>query len=297
MKKFWDESCNMGEKMGKGMKRYLSLGLILMGLLSGCHSPGESTKNTTGSVALVQETEGASSQITDTLSYYYDSFRMESTVTFPQDSSVTKDSTIYIASFPHFENKTVQAFVLRSQVASDTLTLQKAAETFINEYERFQESFPFPRSWNSETSTKVLQITNSYIGLQTDHYNYTGGAHGIYNTHYTHFWVPDQIELSFPELVDTSRLGGLLTIAEQHFWAQEEEKDQELSMDLYFFDNNQFFLPENIAFEQDSLLFLYNIYEIKPYVYGQTELRLPYAEILPFLTEKARHIIKIIKEK
>lgn len=282
--------------MGKGMKMSLSLGLILMGLWSGCQSPGENAENT-GSAALVQDIEGATPQPADTLGYYYDSFRMESTITFSLDSPATKDSTVYIANFPHFENKAIQAFVLRSQVASDTLTLQKAAETFINEYERFQQSFPFPRTWNSETGTKVLQITNSYIGLQTDHYNYTGGAHGIYSTHYTHFWIPDQTELSFPELVDTSRLAELLPIAERYFWALEEEKDQELSMDLYFFDNNQFFLPENIAFEQDSLLFLYNIYEIKPYVYGQTELRLPYTEILPFLSEKARSIIKNIKEK
>ena len=282
--------------MGKGVKMSLSLGLILMGLWSGCQSPRESAENT-HSGNLAQETDGTAPQVADTLSYYYDSFRMESTITFSPDSSTTKDSTVYIANFPHFDNKSIQAFVLRSQVGSDTLTLQKAAETFINEYERFQESFPFPRSWNSETSTKVLQIINPYIGLQTDHYNYTGGAHGIYNTHYTHFWVPDQIELSFPELVDTGRLAELLPIAERHFWKQEEEKDQGLSMDLYFFDNNQFFLPENVAFEQDSLLFLYNIYEIKPYVYGQTELRLPYAEILPFLTEKARYIIKKIKEK
>lgn len=282
--------------MGNGLKMGTCCGMLLLGLSFGCQSP-ESGSNPQETGALVPENEKYAPQSTDTLSYFYESFRLETTFTFPEDTSASKDSTVYSANFPHFENKAIQAFVMKSQLGSDSISLQKAAETFIDEYERFQQSFPFPRPWNHETNTKVLQISGSYIGLQTDHYNYTGGAHGNYNTLFTHFWIPDKKELDYPELIDTSRLMELLPIAEHYFWIQEKEKDQGLSLDLYFFDNDQFYLPKNLAFERDSLLFLYNIYEIKPYVYGQTELRLPYSAISPFLTEKARAIIKKIKEK
>lgn len=282
--------------------RIMVLGCLLLGSgwMLGCQSPAGQSGESPLADRRGKSGEASTTikQQEDTLHYEYRTFRLTSTFGFPEDTlKEASDSTLYLANYPAFENETLQAFVMKSQLGTDTSSFQKAAQTFINEYDQFQATFPLPRPWHHETTTKVIQITGTYLGLQTDHYQYMGGAHGNYNTLFTHFWVPEQRELAYPDLIDTSQLKTLLPIAEQYFWAQEKERDQELSLDLYFFDNDQFYLPENIAFERDSVLFLYNIYEIKPYVYGQTELRIPYAEISPFLTEKARTLIKKIKEK
>ena len=41
---------------------------------------------------------------------------------------------------------------------------------------------------------------------------------------------------------------------------------------------------------------MYNIYEIKPYVSGHTELTIPYADLENMLTTKAKTIIAEIKK-
>ncbi len=285
----------MNNFLGEGIRRLMGI-LIGVGLLIGCQSSGTRSDGQSTGVSDAPASRLMESGTSDTPAYFYDSFHLGSSLSFP-DSLNNKDTTQYIARFPYFENGAIQAFVLKSQLGSDSLNLRLAAETFIREYEAFQVSFPFPRPWNHETSSKVQQITGSYIGLQTDHYNYTGGAHGNYNTLFTHFWLPENLELEYGDLIDTSQINALLPVAEQYFWTLEKQRNPELSPDLYFFEDNRFYLPENIAFERDSLLFLYNIYEIKPYVFGQTELRVPYKEINRFLTGKARAIIQEIKKK
>ena len=169
--------------------------------------------------------------------------------------------------------------------------LNLVARQFIGEYEAFQDSFTYPRQWNSETNTQVSNMTSIYLSLQTDHYSYTGGAHGMYWTMFTHYWLPENKELHLGDLVDSTQMQDLLTMAEAQFWAQEAQNGEEMSPDFYFFEDEQFYLPDNLNFERDSLLFLYNIYEIKPYVFGTTELRIPYTDIQPFLSEKAKAII------
>ena len=47
----------------------------------------------------------------------------------------------------------------------------------------------------------------------------------------------------------------------------------------YFFENGKFNLPENFYISNKGLVFLYNPYEIKPYVAGTTELVIPFANL------------------
>lgn len=43
------------------------------------------------------------------------------------------------------------------------------------------------------------------------------------------------------------------------------------------------YISGNIALEQDSILFLYNVYEIAPYMFGSYPIRLGYDELRPYL--------------
>lgn len=226
----------------------------------------------------------------DTPKYVYEDFHLKSDFSYPDSVEIT-DTTRYVARYPSFDDQQLQAFVNRAQLGADTANLNLVARQFIGEYEAFQDSFTYPRQWNSETNTQVSNMTSIYLSLQTDHYSYTGGAHGMYWTMFTHYWLPENKELHLGDLVDSTRMQDLLTMAEAHFWAQEAQNGEEMSPDFYFFEDEQFYLPDNLNFERDSLLFLYNIYEIKPYVFGTTELRIPYTDIQPFLSEKAKAII------
>jgi hypothetical protein len=46
-----------------------------------------------------------------------------------------------------------------------------------------------------------------------------------------------------------------------------------------FFFGKDFVLPENIGYNEEGLLLLYNTYEIASYAMGITEFTIPYSEI------------------
>lgn len=229
----------------------------------------------------------------DTLGYVYDQYLLKSALAFA-DSLQMEDSTYFQLDFPRFEDAQVQEFISLVQLGTDTTDIYAAAKQFISEYESYQITMPYPRVWTYETSTRVDHMSPLYLGLKSEHYSYTGGAHGLYAFWYSHYWLPTRAVLHFGDLIDTTRMNELLPVAEKHFWAQERVNHPDMEPELYFFNEQKFHLPDNIHFERDSVLFLYNIYEIKPYVYGHTEFRMPLSDIEPFLSDKAKRIVREI---
>jgi len=232
---------------------------------------------------------------TDTLAYEYEHYTLYSDHVVKTNE--TTDTTFYAVSYPSFKDSMANRFVLKTLLGSDTATVKGAAQTFVSEFDRFFLSDAFPRIWTSESNAKVHHITPTYLGLVIDVYTYTGGAHGNYATVFAHYDLANQVPLTLDDIVTKPFRNELTAVAERYFRKQENlSVDQPLD-DRYFFDEGHFHIPDNFALESDSLLFLYNIYEIKPYVDGQTELRVPYSEIDRLLTDRAKRIISEITNK
>ncbi|SEL87068.1 DUF3298 and DUF4163 domain-containing protein [Parapedobacter koreensis] len=251
--------------------------IVVATLLGACQSNTETQESTGNKVAL------------DTLEYNDEDYVRYSDNLVK--TSETTDTTYFAVSYPKFQDTVVNRFVLSALLGSDTATVAGAAQTFIKEFDDFHQSDPFPRIWTSESHAKVYRITPSYLELVIDASTYTGGAHGNYATVFVHYDLTDQSVLVLDDIVARAFRNELTAIAERYFREQENlAVDQSLD-DQYFFDQGRFSIPDNFALERDSMLFLYNIYEIKPYVEGQTELRVPYSEIERLLTDRAKRII------
>lgn len=235
-----------------------------------------------------QDTTGTAIE-TDTLAYVYEDYIKYSKNLI--QTSETTDTAFFAASYPVFEDSTANRFVSAALLGNDTSTVEDAARTFIGEFDRFYASDPYPRVWTSESHAKVYSITPNYLGLAIFASSYTGGAHGNYATIFKHYDLQTNEPLRFDDVVTPPFQNELTAVAERYFRDQENlGVDQPLD-DAYFFDDGRFSLPDNFALEPDSLLFLYTIYEIKPYVDGETKLRVPYADIERLLTERAKQII------
>ncbi|MEC3879851.1 DUF3298 and DUF4163 domain-containing protein [Parapedobacter sp. 10938] len=225
----------------------------------------------------------------DTLTYTYEDYIKYSKNLIK--TSETTDTTFYAASYPVFHDSAANRFVRTALLGSDTTTVEEAASTFIGEFDRFYASDPFPRVWTSESHAKVYSNTPSYLALAIHASSYTGGAHGNYATLFKHYDLQANEWLTLDDIVTPSFQNELTAVGERYFRTQENlGLDQPLE-DAYFFDDGQFSLPDNFALEPDSMLFLYTIYEIKPYVYGETELRIPYTDIERLLTDRSKRII------
>lgn len=225
----------------------------------------------------------------DTLAYEYKDYLKYSDNLIR--TSETTDTTFFAVSYPVFQDSAVNRFVQTELLGSDTATVEKSAQTFIGEFDNFYQSDPFPRVWTSESHAKVYRITPSYLSLVIDASSYTGGAHGNYATIFKHYDVPNDESLTLDDIVTKPFQNELTAVAERYFREQENLGIDQPLEDHYFFDQGRFSIPANFALERDSMLFLYNIYEIKPYVNGQTKLRVPYAEVARLLTDRAKRII------
>ncbi len=225
----------------------------------------------------------------DTLAYKYKDYLKYSDNLVK--TSETTDTTFFAVSYPVFQDTAVNRFVQTELLGSDTATVEKSAQTFVEEFDNFYRSDPFPRVWTSESHAKVYRLTPSYLALAINAYSYTGGAHGNYATVFKHYDVSNDESLTFDDIVDKPFQNELTAVAERYFRKQEHLGIDQSLEDQYFFDQGRFHLPDNFALERDSMLFLYNIYEIKPYVNGQTELRVPYSEIERLLTDRGKRIV------
>jgi len=225
----------------------------------------------------------------DTLVYEYKDY-----IKYSQhiiQTSETTDTSFFSVSYPEFRDSAVNRFVMTSLLGNDTATVEASAQAFIGDFDQFWQSDPYPRVWTSQSHAKVYRITPSYLALSIDAYSYTGGAHGNYATVFRHYDLLHNVPLTMNDIVTEPYQNELAAVAERYFRKQENLSVNEPLEEKYFFEGGQFSLPENFALERDSMLFLYNIYEIKPYVDGQTELRVPYSEFNRLLTDRAKRIV------
>lgn len=277
---------NNGVRRSTKMNKEVYVGMMVAVLLlcASCQSTQTSTQ---------EEQANGTDTLQDTLTYSYKTYviHSDSIVETPD----TKDTTFYKVSYPVFHDREFNDFVLNTLIGEEKKSILEAGENFISEFENFHLSDEYPRVWLYDGDIKVQDITPSYFCLRYTRYSYTGGAHGDYATRFIHFDVEKKETLTLTDFVDETEQIALTATAE-HIFRQSEGLSADSDLDDYFFDDGKFSITDNFALEKDSLLLLYNIYEIKPYVDGETELRIPYDEIGHLFTEKGKHILSEIRK-
>ena len=259
------------------MTRIIAYGISAGIALSACQSNTRDQDTTGSDIA------------SDTLTYVYEDYIKYSENLIK--TSETTDTAFFAASYPVFDDSAANRFVRTALLGNDTATVEQAASVFVGEFDRFYSSDPFPRVWTSDSHAKVFSNTPTYLALAIHASSYTGGAHGNYATIFKHYDLQTDERLTFDDMVAPSFQNELTAVAERYFRIQEGLGVNQSLEDDYFFDNGRFSLPDNFALEPDSILFLYTIYEINPYVYGETELRVPYTDIDRLLSDRAKRVI------
>lgn len=235
----------------------------------------------------IEKKEGAEITLA---SYHEKTFRIKSNK--PLEAN---DTTYFYMAYPIFSDSTINHYVFKNVVVdSGKTSVEDMGKAFITDYDKFYEEVEYKRAWYEEKEVSVIMQTGDYIGFQTRYESYTGGAHGIHYILYNNYDVHQNKEIKIKDLVND--YSGLTQVAEDFFRKQEGiSKSHSLSED-YFFDEGVFSLPTNFTLKKDSILFLYNVYEIKPYVSGITELLIPYKAFQDLLTLDAKAILAEIKK-
>jgi len=163
-----------------------------------------------------------------------------------------------------------------SEEDSDITTLEEGISRFDTEYEKFKSDFEESKLiWEATFDGEVMYLSSEIISIAISSYTNTGGAHGnSVITFYNFDSISGEI-LENSEII--SNLDAFTTIAEQHFIVDVKMEEAE-SIDDYFF-GEPFHLPENIGYNEEGLVLLYNTYEVASYAMGITEFTIPFEEI------------------
>lgn len=131
--------------------------------------------------------------------------------------------------------------------------------------------------WSMEIGFQIDEY-KSYVTLEYSGWNYTGGAHGNF---WDSFYLFDKSTGSILNLLDfVSDVEILEQIALPYFRAQNEVPEG-MTLEEYgfWFEGDQLKLNENFYFTKDSIVFVFNIYEIAPYAGGAVELKVPLSDL------------------
>lgn len=146
-------------------------------------------------------------------------------------------------------------------------------QVYMNDFSEFNQA-DFPLTYQYDLKILVAFYNEKFVTLKNDNYDYMGGAHGNYSTLYYVINAENGKLLSINDLVsDTIKLQ---EIAKQQFYKLKNiDANKPINDQGYWFEKNAFSLNNNFGLLKDTLIFIYNPYEITNYAEGQTELKIP----------------------
>lgn len=209
-------------------------------------------------------------------------------VNFTETNALYEDNAIIELNIPKAEgastksqsiNKTIENHIANMLVfleePSDTLKLDYAIKTFDTEYKSFKDGFgESAMVWDASFDGEVTYQSSELISIAINSYINSGGAHGNLNVTFFNFDASGTL-LSFDDLFTNKE--GLTKVVKTYF--EEETKGIEVN---YFF-GELFSLPANIGFNDEGVIFFYNVYEIASYADGITEFTVPFEAIDEYL--------------
>ncbi len=210
-------------------------------------------------------------------------------VSFTETNVLYQDNAIIELNIPKAEGTSIPAKainkVIENHIAnmlvfleepSDTLKLDYAVKTFDTEYTSFKDGFgESAMVWDASFDGEVTYQSPMLISIAINSYVNSGGAHGNLNVTFFNFDTSTGKLLEFDDLFIDKE--GLLEVVKTYF--DEETKGSEVD---YFF-GEPFSFPANIGFNDEGVIFFYNVYEIASYADGITEFTVPFEAIESYL--------------
>jgi hypothetical protein len=102
--------------------------------------------------------------------------------------------------------------------------------------------------------------------ISSNQYVFMGGAHGSNTLHFYNIDTKDKRLLHLTDVMDTEGL-------KQMIWEKLDNKDQ------LFVDENSIYVPKNFYIKGRKIYFVYNVYEIAPYVMGSISVEFDFSEL------------------
>ncbi len=122
--------------------------------------------------------------------------------------------------------------------------------------------FPF----NKDRLMDVEYNNNGLLVISSNEYTFMGGAHGNNTLKFYNIDTKHNKLITLSDIMDTKGLAALI-------WEKLPDKDQ------LFVDKQSVYVPKNFFVKGRRIYFVYNVYEIAPYVVGSISVNFDFSEI------------------
>lgn len=190
-------------------------------------------------------------------------------------------------------NAHIAGFILDSEKPiKEFPNIQKQAEKLFNEYDEAYREYSRTSTWLVDKNIKIVSKVGSLICLEFTESSYKGGAHPNSYTFYKTFDLIDGREVSMYELIDSTQIAALNTLRLDVLKEQKDdilpgENWKEFMFDEAFEENGEFYTNKNLRIGKDTFSFYYNSYDIAPYAFGPTDLKISIDQVKPYLLKKS----------
>lgn len=181
-----------------------------------------------------------------------------------------------VISLLHFDDE--------SEITDINSVIKSFGKGFLDLQERYEDE---TTPWEAKIDSKITFEDSHILTIVLDAYIFTGGAHGYTSKRFLNFDKVKGAELENWQLFKDSI--AFRNLAERKFRAKENiPQDKPINYTGFMFEQDSFYLPENIGFTEKGMKLLYNQYEVSTFAEGTIELVLPYQEVQKFLKLKVK---------
>jgi len=167
------------------------------------------------------------------------------------------------------------------QEEDDIKTLEALVQRFMDNYEASAKEFPeYNIPWEASVEGKLVNKTPEVISIEYKLALFTGGAHGYTSITFLNFDPETGDILSNDEIFNPE----FKAYAEKLFREKNDiPEDGSINSTGFFFENDQFQLPQNIGILKNKIILRYNAYEVASYSEGGIQLDIPMEEVQNYI--------------
>ncbi|MEZ4857493.1 MAG: DUF4163 domain-containing protein [Flavobacteriaceae bacterium] len=227
------------------------------------------------------------------LNYSLESFS-ESDLDICQNEPCSKLDIEYVKVIGNTEittiiNTQIEAYIIQTLFLGEdknpsAKTVKEAASQFILAYRDHKNQFEYEVPYEAAIEVSKTFENKTLLCLQLYSYLYTGGAHGFGSTIFKNFDLETGDEISVKNLF--TNFEEFLPFAENAFReAYNIPKNESINSTGFWFEEDTFSLPDTVGISKNSLLFIYNSYDIASYAEGPIALEIPLKKANPYLSK------------
>lgn len=149
--------------------------------------------------------------------------------------------------------------------------IEESITDFTNEFSNFKKDFPEnSQQWEAQIDAEILFQSPEIITIAITSYINTGGAHGSLYISLLNFNAETGEAIENINLFNNIK--GFKNIASPYFEKETKNKD--------LLDSSEGFkLPENIGYNDEGVILIYNTFEIAPHSTGIIEFMIPFEKV------------------